>query len=359
MERFGRLSYIAVLLLALAAACGPREQAAETGVIVKVTNVAVYTVTPAAFEYYITLPVVVEPYRQVNLGLVGGGKVTALHVDKGDLVKKGMTLLETDTVMLEASVALAESNLEYQRKEFDRAEKLLRDGSITDAVFDGAKLALAQAESNYTMANKQLDNATLIAPFDGVVTVRNCEIGDILAPGSPAFRIIDMSRVRVQTGIPEKYISDFAVGNNFTIMFDAIQQEKFSGTVSYIAPEANPAVRTFQAEMIVKNDQGNIRAGIMGNTRLLRGRIDNAIAVPLDAIIEGQAGRSVFIARDDNTAEQRLIEIGEMSDRTVQVVNGLAPGDKVIAKGQYDLVTGERITITGEYVADSPEGSKQ
>ena len=115
---------------------------------------------------------------------------------------------------------MAKSTFEWREKEFVRYEKLFKDESISEADFDAAGHALIQAESSYKIAQKNFEDATLEAPFGGIVTMRNVEVGDILAPGTPAFRIIDMKRVKVQTGIPEKYIGDFEKGNKVKITID-------------------------------------------------------------------------------------------------------------------------------------------
>ena len=134
----------------------------------------------------------------------------------------------------------------------------------------------------------------------------------------------------------------------------------FSGKINYIAPEASTSVRTFMAEMVVDNNDGYLKAGIMGDARILRRVLENAILVPINALVESQSGRTVFIAREDNTAENRTIVLGQgLSDDMMQIDDGVRPGERIIVKGQHDLVTGERINITGEFTHDSGEGFAQ
>ena len=294
---------VAVLLIITAYGCDKKLKAEIETDFTKVTNVEVYTVTTSSFDDFITLPVVVSPYKEANLGLTSGGRVTKIHVDKGDRVTKDMVLLETDDVLLKAQFKQAEANLVYQKKEFARNKKLFEDGTISPADFDGSE---------------------------------------------------------VQAGIPEKHIVSFKLGNTVTVSLDAIPDKVFKGKINYISHEASPSVRTFLAEMVVDNSKGTIKAGIMGNARILRTVYEDAILIPINAIVEAQEGRSVFVARDDNTAEERTIVLGEGSDDLMVIITaGVHPGDRVIVKGQQDLVTGERILVTGEYAAESVEGSEQ
>lgn len=352
--------FVAVLLIISAYGCDKKLKAEIETDFTKVTNVEVYTVTTSSFDDFITLPVVVSPYKEANLGLTSGGRVTKIHVDKGDRVTKDMVLLETDDVLLKAQFKQAEANLAYQKKEFARNKKLFEDGTISPADFDGSELQLVMAQSSYDMAKKQFGDSILKASIAGTVTMRNVEVGEILGPGTPAFRVIDMSKVKVQAGIPEKHIISFKLGNTVTVSLDAIPDKVFKGKINYISPEASPSVRTFLAEMEVDNSRGIIKAGIMGNARILRTVYEDAILIPINAIVEAQEGRSVFVAREDNTAEERTIVLGEGNDDLMVIVTaGVQPGDRVIVKGQQDLVTGESIVITSEYAAKSVEGSVQ
>jgi len=317
----------------------------------KVTNVEVFPAKTGVFTEYITLPVAVNPWREANIGLIQGGRVDKIEVDKGSRVRAGQLLLSTDTETLRANLRIAEANLEYQKSEFGRNSKLHETGSVSDAVFDAAKLQLAQAQSAFEIAGKQLEDATLEAPFDGVITERLVEAGNILGPGAPAFRLIDISRVRVRAGIPEKFIGDFRAGANVTIMFDAIPGRDFKGRINYLAPEADTATRTFMAEIVVDNSGALIRSGIMGNARIQRKILDNALIVPLDALIETQEGRKLFVAVQDTLASERAVTIGSSSGEMIMVTSGIEEGDKVITKGQHFLADGERVKITGEYHA--------
>ena len=337
---------VIVSLIATLTGCDNRTSETESD-FTKITNVEIYTVELTSFEKYINLPVFVTPYKEVNFGLTAGGRITKIHVDKGDRVSKDMILLETDDVLLKASFDIAKAGLEYQKKEFERNEKLFEEGSITAAAYDGAKFQLSQAQSSYDIAKKQYEDATLKAPFSGIVTSRSVEVGDILAPGSPAFRIIDVQRIKVQAGIPEKHIMDFKKGNTVKIVFDTIPDDEFTGRINYIAPEASPDVRTFLAEIIVDNRDGFIRAGIMGNAQLLKKVYKDALMIPINAMIQTQEGQIVFIVEGSTTAAERSIELGPKSELMVMVKSGLIPGDKVVIKGQHDLVDGEKLNITG------------
>jgi len=352
--------YMLVFMLFVLIVTGCKEKTSEVEEnAAKITNVEIFNVENSTFVEYISLPVVVIPYKEADLGMTAGGKITKIFVDKGDRVLKGGNLLIVDNVLLKTSLKSSITSLEYQKNEFKRDKKLFEEGSINPSMYDISTLKLEQAQSAYDIAKKQLEDATLKAPFSGIVTMRNIEIGEILAPGVPAFRLIDISRVKVQAGIPERYIGDFKIGNDVSIKFDALPGKIFKGNINFISPEASVSVRTFLAEIIVDNSEGLLKSGIMGDARILRKVHEQAIMIPFNAMIETQHGRIVFLASQDNTAEERPVEIGNSNETMTFVTAGLNPGDRLIVKGQQDLVNGERINITGEYASDRMEGSEQ
>lgn len=339
---------IPAILIVAFAGCGGGDSADTESFVERVTNVEYFTITPSTFENTITLPVIVLPYREVNLGVTNGGRVTEIMADKGDKVAKDSVLLETDDTILRATYESAKAAWEYQQKEFKRNQRLFADGSIAEAQLDAASLAHANARAQYEMAKKNYEEATLKAPFSGIVTMRNAEIGDMLSPGAPAFRIIDMSKVKIQAGIPEKHINGFKEGNKVSINIDALPGKTFEGRINYISPEASTGVRTFLAEMVVDNSDNILHAGVMGNASILLNVTEDAIMIPLNSLIETQHGRIVFVLNDDNTVSERKVELLNASDIMIQVT-GLSAGEKIITKGQYDLIDGEQVNVTGEY----------
>ena len=180
----------------------------------------------------------------------------------------------------------------------------------------------------------------------------------MLSPGAPAFRIINMDRVKIQAGIPEKYIADFAVGNRVTFTIDAIPGREYEAQISFLSPEADPTVRTFLAEMEVGNRDGAIRAGVMGNASIRRKVIENAFMVPLNAVIETENGSIVFVLNQNNTVSSRPITL-KGSSNTMLWVDGLEANERIITLGQHDLIDGELVNVTGEYTPSSDEENQE
>jgi len=356
MKKLLYLLYTGALVL-LAYGCGGGKANESQVPEEKITNVEIFATKRTNFKEYLNLPVVVTAYKEANIGLTAGGKITKINADKGDFVRQGQTLLETDNEQIKAALSAAEANLEYQKSDFERNKKLLDEGSIPQASFDASKLALAQAKASYDQAKKQMEDSVLKAPFDGTITSRIVEMGEILSPGSPAFRLIDVSRVKVQAGIPEKNITEFKKGNTVSIQLDALPGKEFEGRINYIAPEATTTVRTFLCEIIVENRSGLIKAGTMGNARIEESTYSDVLVVPLNALIDTHEGRMVFVAKNDTIAESRIVTTDGSNGDMIVVNSGINEGEEIITRGQRDVVNGERIKITGEYKAQKAEDS--
>jgi RND family efflux transporter MFP subunit len=119
----------------------------------------------------------------------------------------------------------------------------------------------------------------------------------------------------------------------------------------FLSPEADPAVRTFQAEILVENRDGSLMAGLLGNARLLRRSFENAVVIPLNAVIEGQTGRNAYVV-ENGLASRRDIELGGISGEYTRVISGINPGEALIVSGQFSVVDGERVNVTGEITID-------
>jgi Cu(I)/Ag(I) efflux system membrane fusion protein len=134
-----------------------------------------------------------------------------------------------------------------------------------------------------------------------------------------------------------------------SVAFDALPGRQFTGQINYLAPEASPQVRTFLAEIAIDNREGVIRAGIMGNARIQRRTFPDALLIPLDALIESQTGRKVFVVQDDTLAVERAVVVDGSGDDMVVVVSGVQAGERVVTKGQHEIVNGDRVRVTGDY----------
>ena len=195
-------------------------------------------------------------------------------------------------------------------------------------------VAVAEAEVQRLQARAQrlredIQKTTIRAPVSGVVTQRYTEVGQWLERGGKVVDLVDLRQVLVRVPIHEKDIGSLQVGNEATIVLDALPDRTFSGRVKHIIPQADPASRTFPVKIEVTNTPEHaIKAGMFARVRLRAGTCQAAVLVPKDAVVRQAAGQAVFVVQEEKA---RLVPIktGRAQDGLVEVLESpLKAGDR-------------------------------
>lgn len=244
------------------------------------------------------------------------GKIEALYVQIGDYVKQDMPLVQMDISTLKlqhkqasAGVSVANANLVDARKNWDRVQTLLSENAVSQQQYEKMKLGLdaAQAQMNQAQAgldllSMQLTKATLTAPFDGVITQRGFNKGDLFSPAimMPVFTLQDVSSIKVELQIISQEIVKMHKGQNASLKVDYLD-EPVPGKVTLVGVAADPLSKTFLVECQFDNRSGKLRAGTFGQVDIAIDEIENVIVVPKPSVIE----RSHLFVVEDNQAHKR------------------------------------------------------
>lgn len=226
---------------------------------------------------------------------------------------------DADLAAQRQAVAQAEANLATKQTPYAEAELLSAQASV-----DQAKAAIALAEYN-------LANATLKAPFDGVIAAVGINVGE--APASPAITLVDPNDVRLDVTVDEADIAKVQAGQKATITFDSIAGKEFQGQVTGVAPSATitSGVATYQVAISIA-EPGTIRPGMTGNASIVYGEQQNALLVPNRALKTQGRSRVVEVLVDDQK-QTREVKVGVSNDQWTEITEGLAEGDQVVISG--------------------------
>ncbi len=364
-----RLAALALLLpmLVLLSACAGEEAAPEAsapGEADRSVPVEVIVAATGSFEDVIEMTGTVEAPDDATLSAEAAGTLTAL-APLGTTVRRGGTVAQINATMGRAGVAQAEAALEAAQAQaelaedqFQRQEPLLRDSIISAAEFQGvrtqraAALAqVAQARAALAQAREQLANTRVVAPFTGTVEERYVERGEQVAPGTPVVRIVSADRVKVKAGVPERYAGDIELGTPVRIVPQSYSIQPLSGTVSFVGRAINTQNRTFPIEVALDERNLALKPEMVVKLEVQRQEIEDAIALPLSAIVRDERGTSVLVASESEgglVAEHRPVALGAQSGGLVVVASGLSAGDRVIATGQTTVAEGDRVRIAEE-----------
>ncbi len=198
---------------------------------------------------------------------------------------------------------------------------------------------LAQAEAAAGLAEKQVRNARIVSPIDGVVTRRPIDVGAQVGPQTAAFAVEDLSSLKLESAVDGAEWVRLAPGAAAEVTVDARPGKVFRGTVTLRSPSLDPANRRAAVEIEVENGSGQVLSGMFARAAVTASRIGDALVAPREAIVDGPGG-AVAWRIAGGRAEAVKVRLGASDERSVVVLDGLSEGDLVATAGQSSLVSG-------------------
>jgi RND family efflux transporter MFP subunit len=360
-----------VLLLWIAAGCGGSgnsEQVEEESVPVEITPVKLGEVTQSLqYSGDITAEYEVNVYSKIP------DRIEKFYVDEGDAVKKGSpiarilaTTIEQGVRQAEAALTAARAQEANLRLEFERTQRLFNENAMSqqqyEAIktqYEGTQAQVEQAEAALLSIKSQKDDATLTAPFSGIIGKRYYEAGDMAYPSTPVVKIVRMERVKIEFDVTEQDLGKIAIGQKARISVKAYPDKQFAGEVIKISPILDPLTRMAEVEVLVDNDHGLLKPGMYGEVEVVTGVIENVIVVPRFAAIENTSLQRiegedrvvknyyVFVV-DSNRAVQKKLEVAYVNHEWLAVTSGIEIGQKLVIAGQNNLREGLAVTVSKE-----------
>ncbi len=240
----------------------------------------------------------------------------------------------TTLAQLRAAVRRAELNLQ------------LAENPFTDEDYALARAGVSQAEGVVALAQYQVDNVILRAPFDGVIAEVYATVGAVGGPQLPAVKLISKN-LEVKIEIPENQIGQVYEGQPAALKVAAFPGEDFPAFVKSVAPAADATSHTFSVTIGVADDGQKLRAGMFADVALLLDERANAILVPRSAVTEMDGQPVVFVvSADEQTVTLRPVKLGLTDDGNIEITDGLSVGETIVTAGLSNLSDGAKINIT-------------
>ncbi len=332
--------------LAVLAGCGggsPAPPAAvERSATVKVLHLQARQAVDMA-----RLPADVLPNRRTVLAAEVGGVVERLTVTEGSRVREGETLVSIDTRALQQALAEAEAIYRRAQADFERAEQLAERRSITRQQLIDARAAHDVALARLESARLQLSKSQVKAPWDGTVAVKRVEVGDFAVPGQPLLELVDTARLKVRAFAPAADVPYLKEGAPARVVLEGIQGEVGAdGWVTRLGVELDPEARTLALEVELANPGGSWRPGMLARIELPRRVLDQAILVPLSAVIDYEKEKVIYLV-EEGRARRQVVELGPVIGEEVVISKGVSPGAVVIVEGHQQVSDGQRVVEAG------------
>jgi RND family efflux transporter MFP subunit len=232
--------------------------------------------------------------------------------------------------------------LENQKIEFNRTAQLYQVGGASKAEYDNAKL---QLDVFSTQLKQLMENTQLVAPINGVVTVRNYDNGDMYSNEKPILTIEQTNPVKVMVNISEVYYKDIYKGMPIDIQLDAYGDETFYGKVTIVYPTIDLDTHTFPVEVIINNADQRVRPGMFARATVNFGS-KNHVLVPDEALVKqiGAGDRYVYVYKDGKVSYNK-VHLGKHIGTKYEILDGVNSGDEVVIAGQSRLANGKEVEV--------------
>ena len=341
--------------------------------------------------------------QRASVGAVVTGRVVRIPVEEGQSVKRGDVLIVLDDEDERASVAQArgavaqaearlrqlrevglpaaeqaliqaQANFTQARQQHERAKELKAKGFVSQAALDDAQrnldvaesqlraaklqvatnrpsgsdfalaqTALAQARANLGVAQAKLDQTVILAPVDGTLIARNVEPGNVVQAGKELMALAPEGETQVVVQIDEKNLAQLRIGQHALASADAFPRERFAAVLVYINPGIDALRGSVEVKLRVPKPPGYLRQDMTVSVDIEVARSAGTVVVPADVVRDANSAQPWVLAVDGWRAQRRAVKLGLKGDGRVEVLDGVAPGDRLISASQATVRSGQRV----------------
>jgi len=308
--------------------------------------------------------------RSAEVASKGTGRLVYLGFEEGDRVDRGEIIAQLDNEDIKAALELSKAQLERAQvdtlgtgRTFRRQQSLIRDGAITDVELEAAEVAyknaiasLAAAVANVRVAEVNLENTYIRAPFDGTVLAKNADVGEIVAPFASSasskgsvVTLADMGSLEVEADVSEANIYKVSVGQRCEIILDAYPEIRYPGAVKKIVPTADRARATVLTKVSFEQKDDRVLPEMSARVNFFTDDTDKSVTTTATTLV---VPREAVTRRDDRTIVFRvdgstttLVEVstGRELGSEIEILTGLSSGDEVVLSPPGKLVTGQKV----------------
>ncbi len=312
----------------------------------------------------IKLPGTLLGITQAPIASRASGFIKRWFKDIGSVVQEGDVLAEIETPELDQLLAQliatqqqAQESMQLSKSSLERWEALRKKDVVSQQEYEEKRSAYTQALANFTAAAANAERTRqltvfkkVVAPFSGVITKRNIDIGDLIdGTTKPLFVMAKTDLLRVYINVPQSYSQWIKVGQVAEISLDEIRGKTFQGQISKSAQAIDPLTRTMQVEVTLGNKERTLLPGAFVQVSL-KLPASHAINIPSNALLIRKEGTQVAIVDEQNTVHLQKIKLGRDFGVSSDVIDGLKGGEKLVLNPSDSLSDGDRVTVVADEV---------
>ena len=320
-----------IATMLLLAGCGSKEQrntAALSANSPETIQAEVVKVKYASVPIRIDVTGQVVANFQAALASRIQGTIDRLFVREGAPVVKGQMLLQLDNRDVQADLARASAEVENTKAQLGRMNQLYAQDAVSRQEMENAARAYKVAEANRTTVLAQLSYTIVKAPFDGVITEKMVEAGELASPGQILLRVENPRQLRLKATVAEGDLGSVSLGDKIAVVIDALGEHALNGIVGQILPAGDSHTHTFTVKVDLPAEPG-LKTGMFGRFQLYKGT-RKTILVPWTAVVRQGEITSVFTVGADHIARLRWVKVGPQLDQQLEILSGVNVGETVL-----------------------------
>jgi membrane fusion protein, multidrug efflux system len=267
--------------------------------------------------------------------------VTAIHFTEGQLVRKGMVLVEFDSIQARSELASAEASFAESSAQLKRSRELLKTNVLSQSQIDTLEATNKSNEAKVIAARAKVEDTIIRAPFSGRVGFRRVSVGSLVSPGTVISTLDDTSVVKLDFSVPQSYMFAVQPGLKITAQIAGVANQSFTGKVSTLDSRVDPVTRSIIVRAELPNEKGILKPG-MFMTAKISAPASRALLVPEGAIVPEQGKSFVFVVKNGVVSKREVIT-GRRKPGSVQVTEGLAGGERVVVEGTQKVRDGGQV----------------
>ncbi len=284
--------------------------------------------------------------EEVELRAETSGKVISINFNEGRPVNKGDLLVKINDDELQAQLKIAKADLELAKEKEFRQKKLLEKQGISREAYDEIVNQRKNLEAEIELLNAKIDKTEIKAPFSGIIGFRHISEGAYVTPQTQIASMQKVNPVKLEFSVPQKYFDIVKTGTEINFRIPA-NDKSYAAKIYAIEPKIDKATRTLLIRARCDNSDRTLMPGAYAEIELLLDEISNAIMIPTQALIPDLKSEKVFVY-SSGKAVPRMVQTGIRSDKEVQIIDGLNPGDTLITSGIINLRPGLDVKIEKE-----------
>lgn len=324
-------------------------------------------VEPGTLERTLPITGSLAPLTEATVKAKVAGELVAVPVREGESVKQGQVLARIDPTEVQARVAARAADVQAAKAQLVWADKnraqqkaLLDKAFISQNAFDNvqsnydvAAARLRAAQADLVVAEKSLGDAVLVAPFSGIVSQRHAQPGERVALDAKVVSVVDLSRLQLEAAVPPAAIGEVKVGQPVNFRVEGFGEREFAGRIERINPAATAGSRSISIYAVIDNRENLLRGGMFAQGALTLARVEGALVIPASAVRE-EIGQTFVYAIEAGILKRKNVKVGPPdASARVQVLDGLAAGDRIVRVNLGSLREGVAARLAGPEPAET------